>query len=112
MKPSLKTVLRESHVAIIAIAMLLGQGVMLLFQIAWIPIREAIAILIDAIEYPYVGLIFKGIFSTQFICQVIYASFSLALPCFVVAWIVSRFVFSAGPFEALIAYRARICSND
>lgn len=98
----------ESHVAIIAIAMLLGQGVMWLFHIAWFPVNEAIGRLIDAIEYPYAGLSFNGIFGTQ----PVYMLLSEAVPCFVVAWIVSRFVFSAGPFEALITYRSRICSNE
>ena len=107
MKPSLRTVLIESHVAIIAIAMLLGQGVMWLFQIVWVPVSQAIGILIDAVEYPYAHHTFSGILGLQSV----YMSLGEAIPCFVIAWVVSRFVFSAGPFEALIAYRARIWSN-
>ena len=102
--PSLKTVLHESQVAVVAIGILLSYGVLTLFQLIWVPARESLDIFIDAIRYPYVLHRFRDILNVQFICTLLFA----ALPYFAVAWILSIWIFRAGPFEAVIAYLATL----
>lgn len=94
----------KSHVAIIAIGILLGQGVLWLFQFVWVPARQVLDILIDIIRYPYVHHSFSGVLSFQFIRMLLFE----ALPYFALAWILSIWVFRAGPFEAVIAYLATL----
>jgi hypothetical protein len=104
MKPTLRTILDESHIAIIAITILLGQGIMWLFQLVWFPASEALKIMTDAIKYPYAHYSFSLIFGLQSV----YLFLGEAIPCFAVAWILSVWVFGAGPFEVLIGYHARL----
>ena len=104
MKSSLRTVLGESDIAIIAIAILLAQGVVWLFQLVWVPVNEALNILVEAVRYPYVHYSFSGILGLQ----PMYLFLGEAIPCFAVAWILSLWVYGAGPFATLIEYNARL----
>lgn len=104
MNSSLRAVLRESHVAIIAIAVLLAQGVLWLLHLVGFPADEGIGILVDSINYPYARQDFSRVFSPQ----LFWLAISEAIPCFVVAWILSEWVFGVGPIDALIRHHAAV----
>jgi len=76
---------------------------MWLFQLVWVPTSGALNILSEAIKYPYVHYSFRDILGLQ----PVYMALAGAIPRFAVAWILSLWVFGAGPFEALISYHVR-----
>ncbi len=102
MRPSLKTILLESHVAIVTIAILLAECLIRLFQLVWVPTRQILDILIDAVEYPYVRHAFGGILNSDLIWMVLFD----ALPFLAAAWSLSFWVFGVGPIKALATYQA------
>jgi|SRR5690349_5317273 len=108
MKPSLKDVLRESHIAVVVIVVLLGQGVLRLVQLLLLSATNAVDFLTEAFRYPYFHASYKSIPNFQSFSLLIFA----ALPFFAVAWILSTWMFAAGPFQAVITYVANLRRSD
>ena len=100
MKRSLKEILAQSHVASVAIAVLLFWFINNIFLAVWTLIVPALSFLATAIAI--LGIPFVSWSYTRY--TVFLASFCLcsAIIDFLAAWLVSRWIYDAGPIRSLI----------
>jgi hypothetical protein len=112
MKPSLRGVLFESHIAGVAIAVLLTQSGIWALELLWFPISEVIGAWprYAATGFTDASYFFGFVRGIQ-LGQAAIPSLSGAIIRFAEAWILSQFVYGVGPFRALMAARARIPSK-
>jgi hypothetical protein len=111
MKPSLRQVLAESHVAAVAIVMLLiGSAVWVLQLLLWLPASDAIG---DWHNYAAADFTDAAYFFRNFrpSLQSIIPLLPLAISYVVAAWILSHMVYGVGPFRVLIALREKLMRN-
>ena len=107
MKPSLRQLLADSHVAAVAIAVLLFWSVQWGVQALWVPLFRAIDFLMTAIvtrEIPYFSVSLAD-------CLIRLNTFFYlfyALISFAIAWVLSRWVYRNGPLRSLSTYRIRL----
>lgn len=109
MKPSLRNVLADSHVAAVAIGVLLVFSLIELVSPLQIPLLRAAGVLFNAIAFfdiPY----FSGRITVKdgFMLFTTISSFFYAFVSVVAAWALSRWVYGRGPLRALSRYRAAL----
>jgi hypothetical protein len=102
LKPSLRTVLADSHVSDIAIAALLLRSLDSAFRVLWPPIAHSATFLFTAIailDVPY----FSRTLGTVGRLQIMEMSKNLisGLIAFASAWLLSRWMYSVGPIRSL-----------
>ena len=110
MNRSLREMLADSHVAAIAIVLLL------LWSIDW-GFRSVLILVSSVGEYVVTAIAIVGIPSgSPFIARGTWVSawldFVPALSILLAAWILSRWVYGLGPLRSLGAYRARLMGRD
>ena len=116
MKPTLRIVLADSHVAAVAIAMLVFFSIAWFCQLVWLPFSRVPNFLSDA--YPYfldvqwVQYAYSRDLRSTFGLQPFYVFLGSAIIEFTAAWVLSLWVYGTWPFEALIACHARLRRKD
>ena len=114
MKPPLRIVLADSHVAIVAIAMLIFGSTAWLCQLVWFPFSRVPSLLNDVfvffpdVRYADVQYAYSRDLRSIFGLQPFFLLLGGAIVYFTAAWALSLWVYGAGPFEALIACHARL----
>ena len=112
MKPSLRQLLADSHVAAIAIAVLLVASASWAFPILWNPASKGIG---EWYEYARADYTDAAFFFRYIGFRTLWQSISFflsgAIAHFAAAWILSHLVFGVGPFRALIAHRKKLMRN-
>ena len=113
MKPSLRQLLVESHVAAIAIVMLLSASVIWALQLLlWLPASDAIG---DWYNYAAADFTDAAYFFRHFGLlpnwQSIIPLLPLAISYVIAAWILSHLIYGAGPFRVLIGLREKLTRN-
>ena len=109
MKPSLRTVLADSHVAFVAIAMLVFGSIARLCQLVWFPFSRVPSFLNDVfVFFPDVQYAYSRDLRSTFGLQPFFLLLGGAIVYFTAAWALSLWVYGAGPFEALIACHASL----
>ena len=109
MKPSLREVLADSHIAAVAIAVLLFWSLDEVFWALWDPLCRVAAFLFTAIailDIPYYspGLSYKDRLTLVSTFLYLYS----AVISLSAAWLLSHWVYGVGPFRCLSAYRSRL----
>ncbi|HKW25850.1 MAG TPA: hypothetical protein VJN48_08705 [Terriglobales bacterium] len=108
-KPDLREVLAASHVAAVAIAVLLFWTVEGVLLALWAPLSRVIGFLFTAIailDIPYFSKTFTLADRTTLVisCAYLYT----ALISLSAAWLLARWVYRLGPFRSLTSYCGRI----
>ena len=106
MKPSLREVLADSHIAAVAIAVLLLWSLDDAFRALWIPLPFAFSYLATAVAI--LGIPYFSLGSLR--SELILAFFTLfgAIVSLSAAWLLSRWVFGEGPLRTLLNYRSKL----
>lgn len=102
LRPSLRAVLAETHVADVAIAWLVLQVFMSMFWVVWPPIAGAAVYLFTAIAIMDIPYHSNGLDYTDHL-RLLEMSLSLisALAAAASAWALSRWVYGVGPIRGL-----------
>ncbi len=109
MKPHLREILAGSHVAAVAIVVLLLWSIVSAGQALLRPTWRAVSFLITAVaiwDVPYIqpGLSFGDrLLLTGWLIGLVHA-----VATFAAAWLLSRWVYGVGPFRSLGTYQARL----
>jgi hypothetical protein len=112
-KPSLRKILADSHVAAAAIAVLLIWFADLLFRALWDPITLAGNFFFTAVaifDIPYISQTrtpfdFSLLFNTL-------TSLFFSLASVFAAWLLSRWIYGVGPFASLKGVHARLTRSN
>jgi hypothetical protein len=112
-KPSLRKILADSHIAAIAIAVLLFWAFYSLFQVPWAPLFRAVDFVVVAIatfDIPYSA----GSWTfTDRLALMMAASYLFSASVnFTVAWLLWRWAYSEGPFLCLRRYTTAFPRRD
>jgi len=113
MKPSLRKILADSHIAAIAIAVLLFWMLSSAFRAPWDPLSRAADFLFTAVAIggvPYIPS--KLDFADRLMLFTTVTYFFTALISFGVAWLLSRWVYRVGPFRSLSNYRTQLVRRN
>jgi hypothetical protein len=105
MKPSLRQILADSHVAAVAIAMLLLWSLDTASRGFWIPVFRAAAFLFTAIailDIPYFSPTLTV--ADRFMLVTTSIHLYLAVVAFSAAWLLSRWIYGVGPIRSLARY--------
>jgi hypothetical protein len=108
-KPSLREVLVDSHIAAVAIAVLLLWSMDSAFRALWNPLCSAVSYLVTVVailDIPYISAGLKLLNRSMWMMTFSYL-FS-AVTCLLAAWLLSRWVYGVGPHRSLSEYRRRI----
>jgi len=109
MRPSLRQVLADSHVAVVAIALLLLWSLDAAFQALWPPVSHAMNFVFTAIailDIPYFSRTFTVADWSMLVMTLAYLYSSIV--SFSAAWLLSKWIYGTGPFSTLMAYRSRL----
>ena len=107
MKRSLRVALAESHVAAVAIAVLLLWSLDGAFRALWDPALSAARFLFTAVaifDIPYFSPTFTMVDQLMLVTTLSYS----AIVSFSAAWLLSRWVYGAGPLRTLTSYRSQL----
>lgn len=108
MKPSLRKILADSHIAAIAIVVLLFWALISVSRVPWDPLSRAADFLFTAVAIggvPYIPS--KLDFADRLMLFTTLTYFFIALISFSSAWLLSRWVYRVGPFRSLSNYRSQ-----
>ena len=114
MKPSLRKVLTDSYVAIVAIAMLVFGSIACLCQLVWFPFSRVPNFLSDVfvffpgVQYADVQYAYSRDLESIFGLEPFLLFLGVAIVYLIAAWVLSLWVYGAGPVEALIACHASL----
>jgi len=109
LKPSLREVLRHSHVAAVAIAVLLLWTLDNGFRALWEPLSRAIPVLFTAIAILDIPESSRRLTVADYYLLVLPATyFCYALIPFVAACLISRWVYGVEPLRALHTFRENL----
>jgi hypothetical protein len=115
MQPSFRKVLIDSHVAAIAIAILLFSSLSAAFMALWGPANGVLYIFASeaAAKPPFAHLSLdfatRRLFSDALTNLPVWLSLLVsALVCMLTAWLLSRWAYGIGPLRALGAYRDKL----
>jgi hypothetical protein len=108
-KQSLRRVLAESHIAAVAIAMLLLWALGCVCELLWFPVSGSVGNLITALQFSDFSVLIQR--PGAYFQPVLLLS-SLAISYFVGAWALSRWVYGVGPLQALSAHRSRLVRRN
>jgi hypothetical protein len=109
MKRSLREALAESHTAAVAIAVLLVWSLDGAFRALWDPAFSAASFLFTAVaifDIPYFSPTFTIVDRLMLITTLSYLY--TAIVSFSAAWLLSRWVYGAGPLRTLMSYRSKL----
>lgn len=109
MKNTLRKTLAESHVAAIAVTVLLLWSIDSGFRCLWEPLSRAVSFLFTAVailDIPYLSSSFTVVDRIQTTTMAFYLLHSLIT--LAAAWLLSRWVYGMGPLRSLNAYRSRL----
>lgn len=112
MKPSLREILADSHIAAVATAVLLLLSLREGIQALWNPLLRAAVFLSTAVAIsgiPYIGP--YTIVDRLMLDTTLLFLFN-ALIDFVAAWLLSRWAYGVGPFRGLSKYRTRLARGN
>lgn len=108
MRPSLRQVLADSHVAAVAIALFLLWSLDSAFSAVWPPVFDALSYVFTAIailDIPYGSLTAAGRRSMLIL------GLAYAYSCIVslsAAWLLSKWIYGVGPLRALMSFRGKL----
>jgi len=106
-KPSLRQLLADSHVAAVAIAVLLLWSFQWGVRALWDPVSSVTVFLFTAVailDVPYLSLT-----ASDWLALIgTFTYLVYALISFAIAWLLSRWVYGNGPFHSLSMYRMRL----
>jgi len=108
-----RQILFDSHVAAVAIAVLLVWSLSCILEGLWPPVFSAISFAMTAIAIR--GLPFipsRSSFSTRLIIFLSCDFLLRAFACVLAAWILSRWVYGMGPLSSLAMCRARLARRN
>ena len=106
MKPSLREVLADSHVAAVAIVVLLLWSMDSAYRALWEPSYSALSYLITAmliLDIPYISPVMN-----HPMWLMTFAYLYGAITCLFAAWLLSRWVYGVGPLRSLSKYHGKI----
>ena len=109
MKRSLRVTLAESHVAAVTIAVLLLWSLDGAFRALWDPAFSAVRFLFTAVaifDIPYFSPTFTMVDQLMLVTTLSYLY--SAIVSFSAAWLLSRWVYGAGPLRTLTSYRSQL----
>jgi hypothetical protein len=109
MKRSLREALAESHTAAVAIAVLLVWSLDGAFRALWDPAFSAASFLFTAVaifDIPYFSPTFTIVDRLMLITTL--SHLYTAIVSFSAAWLLSRWVYGAGPLRTLMSYRSKL----
>lgn len=110
---SIRKALAESHIAAVAIGLLLYSSIQSGFIALWPPFSRAVDFLITAIAIRGVPYISPGFdFEDRVMVTESLSHSAYVLLGLVAAWILSRWIYGAGPFQTLRQYRARLARRN
>lgn len=101
--------LAESHVAAIAIAVLLVWSLDGVFRAVWAPVFRAVSFLFTAIaifDIPYFSPTLTV--ADRFTLMTTFSNLFSAIISFFAAWLLSRWVCGVGPLRCLMSYRSKL----
>lgn len=113
MKPSLRQALVDSHVAAVAIALLLLWSLDAAFSALWPPVSRAMEFVFTGIailDIPYFSRRFTALDRLMLISTL--ANLCSSVVSFSAAWVLSRWIYSTGPFDALMYVRSKLIRTD
>jgi hypothetical protein len=112
-KPSLRETLAGSHIAAIAIAVLLLWSIDWGFRALWSPLYRATTFLVTAVairDVPYIPST-PTLADRVMLVSTLFYLFG-ALACIAAAWLLSRWVYGVGLLRSLSKYRARLTGRN
>jgi hypothetical protein len=109
LKPSLKVVLAESHIGLVAILVLLFMALRSCLDASWYPFfsgSESLAHAIANLELPNLSSSWQNsTFALRMLWVTTGLQFGYAAAFFLAAKVISQFVYGAGPLRALARFR-------
>ena len=112
-KYSLRKILADSHVAAIAIAVLLFWSLDSAFRALLFPLFRAVTFLFTAVailDIPYFSRTLTFIDSVTLL--VTFSNLFSSLVCLTAAGLLSRWVYGLGPLRSLTIYRTKLVSSN
>lgn len=111
LKPSIREILAKSHVAAIAVALLLVWSVESLLWSLWKPLYRLSIFLVTAVSI--LGVPSDSLTGADRLMSVTSLAYLFsALCCVAAAWLLSRWVYGAGPLSSLMRYRTSVAWRD
>ncbi|HVP52405.1 MAG TPA: hypothetical protein VMT05_09865 [Terriglobales bacterium] len=113
MRPPLRQVLADSHVAAVAIALFLLWSLDAAFSAVWPPISHVLEYAFTAIailDIPYFSHSFTVADRSMLILSLVYLYSCLV--SFAAAWVLSRWIYGMGPLAALISLRRKLIRGE
>lgn len=113
MKHSLREILAESHVSAVAIVVLIYWSLYWGFTAVWGPLTRAFSFLFTAVailDIPYYSTTFSS--ADRFALSITLEFLFNAFVCLAAAWLLSRWVYGAGPLRSLSKYRTRLVRRN
>ena len=110
-KSSLREILAESHVAAIAVAVLLVWSFDALFWTFWLPLPRAATFLVTAVAI--FGVPSDSFTSSDRVTLIASCGYLFSACCSLVGgWLLSRWVYGVGPLSSLARYRTRLARRN
>lgn len=109
MRPSLREILADTHIAAVAIAVLLLWTLDGTFRALWGPLSSVAGFLFTSVailDIPYFSPVLSRADRLLVFTTLMYLS--SAVISFSTAWLLSRWVFGVAPLRSLSAYRAKL----
>ena len=113
MKPSLREILADFHVSAVAIAVLLYWSLYWGFTALWSPLALAASFLFNAVAIlgiPYGSFTFTG--TDRLMLSTTLTFLFNAFVCLAAAWLLSRWVYGAGPLRSLSKCRRKLTRRN
>ncbi len=111
MNRSFRVVLADSHVAAVAIAVLLLTFLDGAFRAVWPPLSDVLEFLLTAVaifDIPYFS--FSAVEILRLINTTLFLYSSIFSLC--AAWVLSKWVYGVGPFRCLSEYRSKLVGRE
>jgi hypothetical protein len=112
-KLSLREILADSHVAAVAIVVLLFRSLDYAFWALWSPFSRAASFLFTAVailDIPYFSRTLT--ISDRFMLFTTFAYLFYSFVCLAAAGLLSRWVYGMGPFRSLSNYRTKLARRN
>ena len=109
MKPSVRQVLADSHIAAVAIVVLLLWSLDWAFRALWTPVSRAVGFVLTAVaifDIPYFSPTLTIVDRLMLIGTLAYLYGSIV--SLSAAWLLSRWVYGMGPLRVLMGYRSKL----
>ena len=113
MERSLRETLAESHIAAVAIAVLLLWSLDEAFRGLWVPVSHAVGYLLTAVailDIPYFSPTLT--IADRLMLITTFSYLYDAIIALSAAWVQSRWVYGAGPLRTLNSYRSKLLGGD